>query len=589
MRKDLLWRRLKMKYTLISQPDPNLTVVEQILVNRGIDLADVQRYLKTTDSVLNDPLYLQEIDNAVSIFVKHLNAGDKIYIQVDSDCDGYTSSAFLLNWVWRYNSKHFDQFKFALHPGKEHGLSKEFVTNVTSDEFQLVIVPDAGSNQHEEHQILKDKGIDVIVLDHHEAHERSISATVVNPQLDSYPNKQLSGVGIVYKFCKTLDTYLNSDIADSLLDLVSLGMVADMVDMREFETRHLIMKGIANITNPFIKALIERQSYSLKDGITPIGLGFYIAPMINAIIRVGEPEEKRMLFQSMLEKYAYNKVPSTKRGAKAGDEETYVEQCVRQGTNIRSRQNRMRDAGLETINAIIQEQGLDKNKIIIVETSDIIDKNLSGLIANQLMYKYQRPVLLLRNTGDGMYQGSGRGYDRSDLSDLKTFLNDSDLVEYAEGHANAFGVGMTDDNRKELISYSNEELKDIDFSPRFLVDFVFDADNIRIEDLMDIGNMKDVWGKGLDEAMIVVQNLRVTKDKLTLMSADNNPTLKIQHGLISFIKFKSSREELAKLSSEGFIDIDLIGKCSINEWNGNITPQILVENYEIKNTQTWYF
>jgi hypothetical protein len=84
MKKDLLWRRLKMKYTLISQPDPNLTVVEQILVNRGIDLKNVARYLRTTDAELNNSLLLKEIDKAVALFVKHLALGSKIYLQVDS-------------------------------------------------------------------------------------------------------------------------------------------------------------------------------------------------------------------------------------------------------------------------------------------------------------------------------------------------------------------------------------------------------------------------------------------------------------------------------------------------------------------------
>lgn len=578
-----------MKYTLISPPDDKLTVVEQVLVNRGIDLADVSRYLKTTDSELHNPKLLDFIEEAAHLFIEHLEKGHKIYVQVDSDCDGYTSSAFLLNYIWRYNSKYFDQFKFALHAGKEHGLSKEFVINVERNEFGLIIVPDAGSNQHEEHRILRDKGIDCIVLDHHEAHERSHSASVINPQLDEYPNKQLSGVGIVYKFCKVLDELFNVAIADQLLDLVALGMVADMVDMREFETRHLIIKGTTNITNPFIKALVERQAYSMKDGVTPSALGFYIAPIINAIIRVGEPEEKILLFSAMLEKYAYKTIPSTKRGAKSGETETYVEQAVRQGANIRSRQNRMRDAGLELINNIIKEKRLDENKIIIIEVEDIIDKNLSGLIANQLMYRYQRPVLLLRNTGDGLFQGSGRGYDKSDLMDLKQFLSDSDLVEYAEGHSNAFGVGISDNKRQELIKYSNEELKDIDFSPRFLVDFIYEADNINYQDLMDIGFLKDLWGKGVEEVFVVVKNLKITKTNLTLMSPDNSPTLKIQNGLVSFIKFKSSKEEYESLLSDGFISIDLIGKCTINEWNGNITPQILVESYEVTGGQKWYF
>lgn len=578
-----------MKYSLISNPNENLTVIQQILVNRGIPLNKINSYLKTSDSCLNAPEELDSIEVAAYVFLKHLRGGKKIYIQVDSDCDGYTSSALLLNWIYRYSPQSLEHISFGLHPGKEHGLSESFVDSLERGQYDLIIVPDAGSNQFDIHEKLLDKNITCIVLDHHEASERSRYAIVVNPQLDNYPNKQISGVGVVYKFCKYLDSAVDTDIAEDLLDLVSLGMIADMVDMREIETKHLINKGLLNIKNPFIKALCEKQAYSMRDVIIPISIGFYIAPLINAVIRVGTEEEKEGMFKAFLEFYAYQEEASTKRGAKFGDTETVVDKAVRQSTNIKNRQGKLRDTGMLEIVKIIEEQELHKNQAIIVEAPESLDKNLSGLIANQLMYKYQKPVLLLRPTKEGMLQGSARGYEKSELSDLKSFLLKSNLVEYAEGHGNAFGAGLKKENLSNLTNYFNFELKDLDFSARYLVDFVFEANNLCLSDLLEIANLKHLWGKGLDESMIAIRGLKVTKDKLILMSANQNPTLKIQEGELSFIKFKSSQEELESLLSDGYVELDIIGKCSINEWNGVFSPQILIEDYSIVSTKTWYF
>lgn len=578
-----------MKYSLISNPNPNLTIAQQILVNRGIPLNKINAYLKTTDSCLHAPEDLDSIQVAAFLLLKHLKSNGKIYIQVDSDCDGYTSSALLLNWIYRYNPAALQNIQFGLHPGKEHGLSEQFVDSLEYMQYDLVIVPDAGSNQHDLHEKLLDKSITCIVLDHHEAHEKSKYAIVVNPQLDNYPNKQISGVGVVYKFCKVLDRAVDTDFADDLLDLVSLGMIADMVDMREIETKHLINKGLLNIKNPFIKALCEKQAYSMRDGIIPISVGFYIAPLINAVIRVGTEEEKAGMFRAFLESEAYKEEPSTKRGAKFGEIETVVDKAVRQSTNIKNRQGKLRDSGMLEVIKIIEEQGLNSNQAIIVEAPESLDKNLSGLIANQLMYKYQKPVLLLRPTKEGMLQGSARGYEKSELSDLKSFLLKSDLVEYAEGHGNAFGAGLKKEKLSDLNNYFNFELKDLDFSARYLVDFIFEINNISLSDLFEIANLKHLWGKGLDESMIAIRGLKITKDKLTLMSANQNPTLKIQEGELSFIKFKSSQEELESLLSDGYVEIDIVGKCSINEWNGIFSPQILIEDYSIMSSKAWYF
>lgn len=134
---------------------------------------------------------------------------------------------------------------------------------------------------------MANKGVDVLVIDHHEADKVSEHACIINNQLCNYPTKSLSGVGMVYKFCSYMDMLLGVNNADQFLDLVSLGMIADMMDLRDFETKHLIQKGLKQIRNPYFKAMVAKNEFSLRDGITPIGVAFYVAPYVNATIRMG--------------------------------------------------------------------------------------------------------------------------------------------------------------------------------------------------------------------------------------------------------------------------------------------------------------
>mgnify|MGYP002507811714 CR=1 FL=1 len=576
-----------MKYNLISERNEDLTPVEQILKNRGVAVSEIPSLLRTNDTMLLPFGLLDNIKDGIQLLFSHLRNGDKILIQVDSDVDGYTSAAFLYNYLCKVIPGSESCLSFRIHDGKEHGIILE---SILGSEFKLVILPDASSNQYEEHKTLKDAGIDVLVLDHHEADHYSESAIVINNQLsDKYGNKNLSGVGVVYKFCKAIDSLLNEDIAETMLDLVALGLVADMMDMRSLETRHLVKKGIINIRNPFFKSLVEKQSYSLGASITPIGLAFYIAPLINATIRVGTEDEKRIMFKAFLENQSYMLIPSTKRGCK-GENEVLVDQAVRNCVNIKNRQKRKRDEGVNQIEAMIEKNQLNSNKIILVNTSKVLDKNLSGLVANQLMAKYQKPVLLLRDSEDGTLQGSGRGYDKSDFNDFKGFLHESGFFNYAEGHPNAFGAGINKEDVNTFIEYANDKLSDYNFNSNYKVDFIFNAKELRPQDIIDIANMKPLWGKGIEESYVVIENIPVTNRNLYLLSRDKHPTLKITLDTTSLIKFGSTEEEYNSLYSEdGVVKINVVGKCSINEWQGNLSPQILIEEYNIVTQCDYYF
>ena len=578
-----------MKYKLIAKPNKNYSPMQQILVNRGIDVKDIEHYLKTSDADILNPDLLDNMIEGVKRLISAIKNQEKIFLIVDCDADGFTASAALVNYIYKVFPSAMDLLSIQLHEGKEHGIEEKWLEEIVANEYKLVICPDASSNDYEQHKFLKDNGIDVLVLDHHDAEEVSENAIIINNQLSDYPNKTLSGVGVVYKFCSKIDELMKIKEADTILDLVSLGMIADMMDMRNFETKHLIQKGLTRIENPFFRALVERQAYSIGETVTPIGVAFYIAPLINATIRVGTQAEKEVMFKAMLNHCAYDMIPSTKRGEK-GKTEAIVTQAVRNATNVRNRQKKARDNGFEYVEQIIAANNLDKNKIIVVQVSEDLDKNLTGLIANQLMAKYQKPVLLVRETDEGLLQGSARGYDKSELKDLKSFLLESGFMEYAEGHAAAMGVGIYKDKVNALIDYSNTVLANYDFSACYDVDYEYMSNDFKAQDIIDIGSMKSLWGKGVDEAMVVIKGIKITSNNITLMSANKNPTIKItlQNGT-SLIKFGASQAEFESLKSSGYTEIDVIGTCAINEWQGMITPQILIKDYEVVGKQDYYF
>ena len=578
-----------MKYKLIAKPNKNYSPMQQILVNRGIDVKDIEHYLKTSDADILNPDLLDNMIEGVKRLISAIKNQEKIFLIVDCDADGFTASAALVNYIYKVFPSAMDLLSIQLHEGKEHGIEEKWLEEIVANEYKLVICPDASSNDYKQHKFLKDNGIDVLVLDHHDAEEVSENAIIINNQLSDYPNKTLSGVGIVYKFCSKIDELMKIKEADTILDLVSLGMIADMMDMRNFETKHLIQKGLTRIENPFFKALVERQAYSIGETVTPIGVAFYIAPLINATIRVGTQNEKEVMFKAMLNHCAYDMIPSTKRGEK-GKTEAVVVQAVRNATNVRNRQKKARDNGFEYVEQIIAANNLNKNKIIVVQVSEDLDKNLTGLIANQLMAKYQKPVLLVRETDEGLLQGSARGYDKSELKDLKSFLLESGFMEYAEGHAAAMGVGIYKDKVNALVDYSNTVLANYDFSACYDVDYEYMSNDFKAQDIIDIGSMKSLWGKGVDEAMVVIKGIKITSNNIILMSANKNPTIKItlQNGT-SLIKFGASQSEFESLKSSGYTEIDVIGTCAINEWQGMITPQILIKDYEVVGKQDYYF
>lgn len=573
-----------MRYELKAPIDKNLSVVEQVLTVRGIK--DVNHYLNVSDADIYPPEQIKNIQEGARMLIKHIKDDDDAYLVVDCDCDGYTSAATLINYL-NFLFPHYveTKIKYYLHDDKFHGIVLEDVPETA----KLVIVPDAGSNQYDVHKELRDRGVDVLVIDHHEADYESPDACVINNQISDYPTKSLSGAGMVYKFCSYLDTLLEKHYADKLLDLVALGLIADMVDIRDYETHRLIEKGLKQIDNPFIAEMVSRNSGRLSSNLTPTDVAFYIAPYVNAMCRSGTIEEKTLLFEAMLNSKGKELIPSTKRGC-VGQFETRAEQAGRVSGNVKTRQKTTVDKFSDKFETIIKEKKLLQNNKILVIKNDESNGNIAGLIANQLVGKYQRPVLILAptETEDGLcWSGSGRGYG---IEDFRQFLLNTGDVVYAEGHQGAFGTSIADDKFDKFIADTNDLLKDYDFTPKYDVDYIFNIDTINSADVYAIADLSYLWGQNIPEPYIAIEGISVFNGNLKQLGAKGE-TIKIaMPNGIDLIKFRSSKDEYEELYSDlGCVTINVVGRCSRNSYNGHDSPQIIIECYEIVGRTAYYF
>lgn len=582
-----------MEYKLIHPINESYTPTQQILTNRGIPLSEIDHYLHPVPSDNLDPKLLRNLEPAAACLIQHIqqlikDPNNAIWIIVDCDCDGYTSSACLLNYIHLRFPSIVDRIFIKFHSGKQHGLAD---ISIQPSKGDLIICPDAASNDYEIHRICKDLGVDVLVLDHHIAEYESPYAIVVNNQLCDYPTKSLSGVGIVYKFCQYLDSIFGDNKADQLLDLVAVGLTGDMMDQRDIETHYLTQIGLKQLRNPFIAGMADKNSYSIGDTISPYKVAFYIVPLINSITRVGTMEEKQLLFDSMLDWKAYNLIPSTKRGAGPSAKETILAQALRVATNVKNRQTTAQDSSLATVQKIIEENDLLQHKVLIIQLeSASFDRGITGLIANKLMAIYQRPVgLLIKTYVDGKlaWSGSARGYSKGEFHNFRQLCRNSGLVFLAEGHEEAFGLGIYDENINAFIKYCDEQLKDTKFEPCYKVDYIYNLSTLKAADILEIGKMIPLWGQEVDEPLIAIEHVKITASNIALMKS----TLKITlPDGIEVIKFRSSEDEYNTLFTEnGSVTINIVGTCGINSYFGRMTPQILIEDYEIVDKQDWYF
>lgn len=584
-----------LQYKLIGTNDTD-NIIETVLHNRGIE--DPNAYLHLTNSVVQDYNKLSNIQEAIQCFTKHYEAHNKIVIMPDEDCDGYTSSAMLYLYIKALDPDYPVEYIMHSRP-KMHGLGSNEYTRIP-DDTKLLIIADAGTNDANEFNALIDKGISCLVIDHHDANYQEESeeeinyqtaeynnAIIVNNQLSpEYHNKDLSGAGVVYRFLQALDEELWENNADNFLDLCCVGNVADVMDIRNFETRYFINQGISNFKNKFLVALAKAQEYSMHGEITVHNIAWYIAPVINSITRIGALEERELVFRAMIEQdetFAYDK-----RGVGLVEENIY-DRAARIAKNAKSRQDKQRD---KVFNELKDQADLN-DKVIFLESKQA-QSGLIGLSAMKLADTLKRPVIIVKEIikdGEPILSGSCRNYDGSPIPDLKDLILKTNSFIFCSGHGNAAGLAIKPENVDEAKNKFEELLQNVDFDPVIPCDFIFDSDDLDVGFIQTIDKYNWLWGTGIKEPKIAAENITIRRSDIHVQGKNFNSVSFIYND-IKYVQFNMKESDpLLEWASawdgedSDQIILNVVGTVGINEYQGTYTAQFIIEssNLTIQN------
>lgn len=580
-----------MQYKLIGDNDTH-DIITTVLKNRGIEFPS--KYLNLDESVVQDYNCLNNMCDAVECFIKHYEKRDKIMLLPDEDCDGYTSSAMLYLYI-----KSLDQnypIEYIMHDRpKQHGLVDIDLSKF--NDAKLVIIADASSNDADQCNQLIENGIDVIILDHHDANyseeeeEEEINyqtaeynkAIIVNNQLsENYNNKNLSGAGIVYRFLQAIDEGLWEDYADKFLDLCALGNIADVMDMRSLETRYIVNQGINSINNKFLKALASAQEFSTKGIINIHNIAWFFAPVINSVTRMGSVEERDLLFKAMTEQY--DEFDYKKRDGTTIKENIY-DRAARIAKNVKSRQDKQRDLVFNEL-----KDSADINDKVVILKSKKAQSGLVGLSCMKLSDTIKRAVIVLKEIerdGKTILSGSCRNFDGSPIKDLKDLVLQTKAFEFCSGHGNAAGLAILPENLDVAKARFNELLKDVDFNVPIPCDFIIDIDDLDIGFIRTIDQAKWIWGTGVKEPVIAIENITIQRSDIHVQGK-NFDSIAFTINDIKFVAFKlQESDELLELANAwggedtDEITINAVVEVGLNEYNGTLTAQCMIKEYTI--------
>lgn len=552
-------------------------IIETVLLNRGIE--NPQEYLNLDESCTNDYNNLNNINAAVECFERHFDNNDAIAILVDCDPDGYTSAALIYKYIKELDENY--PVHYIIHnSNKAHGLAK-----MNDGDFELpggtklLIVPDAGTNDAEECNRLIEQGIDVIILDHHEAEEIAASnkAIIVNNQISNdYTCKSFSGVGTAYEFTRALDDTFCCDLAKKYLDLVAFGNISDVMDIRSAQTRYYIEEGLDNLSNKFLKALDKAQEFSTKGEVNIHNISWYWTPICNAMIRIGSLEDRDLLFRAFIE--TDEVFPYKKRGSNEFIEEDIYTRVARLCKNTKSKQDKMRDTLCNEL-----KEKVDMNDKVSILVADNSDSGIVGLSCMKLADSIGRPCIVVKDIGDGKLAGSARNCHNSIVKDLKELVGSVGVFNFVAGHSNAFGTEVAVDRLQEARQALNDALENFEYDDTIYCDFILDAYDVDYMFIKTIDDSKWLYGTGVEEPIVAIENIEISAEDCMVMGK-NFDSVSFMHGGIKYCKFKCQEDdELLKFANglgNDYATLNIVGKCSINEYKGSYTAQVIIDDYE---------
>ncbi len=397
-------------------------LAEQTLVRRGIsELPAAKSFLDPNAYTPTDGWDLPDLRPAVDRVEQAIRTGESICVWGDFDVDGQTSTALLVQTLRILGAN--VHWHIPVRATESHGIKIPFLEEVINNGAELILTCDTGVSQIDAVDYANSRGVDVVITDHHDLPPKLPDAiAVVNSKRlpDEHPLSTLPGVGVAYKLAEKL-LEDNDFHPDNLLDLVALGITADVADLFG-DARYLLQRGLIKLRQT--KRIGLQTLYELADinplTISETDIGFGIAPRMNAIGRLGDAN----IMVDFL---------TTENPAQARVIATQLE-----GLNTQRRL--LTSQVYQAAEAQIQDDPTLKENAALVLTQKDWPAGVIGITASRLGERYRKPVILLSVGEDGVARGSARS--REGIHITEAIAAQKDILHGFGGHPMAAGMAL---------------------------------------------------------------------------------------------------------------------------------------------------
>ncbi len=525
-------------------------IVRELLDIRGI--SDSDSFLNPSVGGLYDPFLLDGVKEASKKILSAIKNNKKISIFGDFDVDGIAATTLMLIVIRKLGGEVNFYIPHRLEEG--YGLNKAGIEELKKSGTELIITVDCGINGVEEIKYAYELGMEVIVTDHHLPERENPAPIKINPHLsESYPYRELAGVGVAFKLCQGLSKI--SELSEKFLlwnlDLVALGTVADVMPLIG-ENRIITALGLKIMNEgrrPGIVALLNSARFK-KTKLQAWHISFVIAPRINALGRLGEAREAVDLLST------YSKPEANSIAAK-------LEKYNKERKKL---QEKIYKEALE----LLGSRNVEEKTGIIISGEDW-HEGVIGIVASKIVEDFNRPTILIAEKGN-ICKGSGRSIPGFNI--MACIKESSDLLEKFGGHSQACGISIKKENidifKEAFEGKVMKTLKDKVTEKELLVDFPLSlgsinkklVKNLEILAPFGIGNPTPIFAS-FDVELAGVLNI-VGNNHLKFSVKDENK-------YISSIGF-SLGDKIDFLRSAGKFSIAY--SPFIDQWNGKVSLKI---------------
>ena len=536
-------------------------MVARVLVNRGItDAGDAKMFIERSVDALYSPFLINDMDKAARRINAAIEKNEQITIYGDYDVDGITSTAIMVSFLEKKGAKVNAYIPDRQNEG--YGVNIDAIEKIAEMGTGLIITVDTGITAGEEVNFAREKGIDIIITDHHECKDVVPDAVaVINPKRTdcTYPFKDLAGVGVAFKLICALNGGNAKEILDEYSDIIALGTIADVVSLMG-ENRIIAGVGLEKLKN--------NPNLGLSEVIKTIGtnpkwnssavVSYSIAPRINAAGRMSSAMTAVKLLLT--------------RDKKAAEE--LAEELDREN---RERQNRESVIFDEAVAMLKDEKYADKKVLILAKRG--WHHGIIGVVASRICDKFQRSCILI-SIEDGKCKSSGRSMGGINL--FEGLSGCADILENFGGHAYAAGFSIKEENIEELDRRLNEYASSVlpsRVSRDLFIDVRVDMANVNLQTVRET-EVLGPYGVGNKMPTIALEKVKIADIKT--LSEGKHCRLLIEQDSRKLEVIAFGRSKIAKDYVPGDI-VDIAGEMNINIYNGQSRVQIILEDIRLSD------